>query len=341
MASLLSPTLAFCFLVFAILSGVQAQNPAPPAAFSGYPTVGSIVKDWKFLGCSTEIPGRALTGMSYSEDNMTIDSCQEFCTKNNYPLAGVEYGRECYCGRFLQPPAGYIYQKDCNMPCKGNGDQMCGGNSRVSIFNNTNFRGPSAMKAIPDSTWQYVSCFMEPLYGRALTNLVKADDRMTVPMCTQACQGAGFAFAGLEYGRECWCGADKSDDLEDASDPQCAMQCDMPCGGDANAICGGRGAIGIYKDGAKTGGSRKMRRHHDGEGHDDYHDYGHGGDQGGYWRPQGPLRQGGPPVAGWDEAGGARGAGFFVSEKGWSMTQREPKREWVTVVLSSSMGFDD
>ncbi|KAK8096522.1 hypothetical protein PG999_012466 [Apiospora kogelbergensis] len=272
MAFLLSPILVLFFLAD-IFSEVKAQNPNPPTAFSGFPTVGSIVNDWKFLGCSTEIDGRALTGKSYSEDNMTIDSCQEFCTKNNYMLAGLEYGRECYCGRFLQPPAGYIYQKDCNMPCKGNEKQMCGGNSRVSIFNNTQFKGPSALKTLPDSTWTYVSCYMEPLYGRALSNLIKADDRMTVPMCTQACQGAGYAYAGLEYGRECWCGADKSPDLEDASDPQCAMQCDMPCGGDANSICGGRGAISIYKDSAKT--SQKMRRHH-GNDHGDYHDYGHG-----------------------------------------------------------------
>ncbi|KAK8063284.1 WSC-domain-containing protein [Apiospora saccharicola] len=283
MAPLLS-TLAL-FLVSFSTNGVLAQAPKPPASFTGFPTVGAVVKDWKYMGCSTEVPGRALTGLSYSDDSMTIDSCQAFCTKNNFPLAGVEYGRECYCGKYLAPPAGYIYQKDCNMPCKGSKDQYCGGSSRVSIFNNTNFKGPQPPKTVPGTQWAYVSCFMEPLYGRALTTLVKADDKMTVPMCTAACKGTGFAFAGLEYGRECWCGANKSNDLEDASDPQCAMQCDMPCGGDANTICGGRGAIGIYKDGSKkakkarhedhdsSGGKRDHSGEHD---HDDYHDYGHG-----------------------------------------------------------------
>ncbi|KAK8079253.1 murein transglycosylase [Apiospora phragmitis] len=72
--------------------------------------------------------------MSYLDDKMTIESCQAFCTKNNFPLAGVQYGRECYCGKFLAPPAGYIYNKDCNMACKGNKDQMCGGRGAIGIY---------------------------------------------------------------------------------------------------------------------------------------------------------------------------------------------------------------
>ncbi|KAK8062218.1 WSC-domain-containing protein [Apiospora hydei] len=291
MASRFSPTTLLLFVLAALFSQtVLGQNPP---SFSGVPAVGSVAKDWKYLGCSTEIPGRALTGLSFSNDSMTIEACQEFCTKNNFPMSGVEYARECYCGRFLAPPAGWIYNNDCNMPCKGNPAQMCGGSSRVSVFNNTKFQGPQPLKTVPGGSWQYVSCFMEPLYGRALTTLVKADDRMTIPMCTQACQGAGYAFAGLEYGRECWCGAAKSGDLEDASDPMCAMQCDMPCGGDANTICGGRGAIGIFKDGSKNiKRTAKVRRHHgedhegDGSGkgkrdhhehaEDDYRDFVHG-----------------------------------------------------------------
>ncbi|KAK7934673.1 WSC-domain-containing protein [Apiospora marii] len=278
MAPLLS-TLTLLLAAATINShGVLAQAPkpaAPPASFTGTPAVGSVVKDWKYLGCATEVDGRALTGPSSSNDTMTIESCQAFCTANNFAFAGVEYARECYCGRFVAPASRYVDQaqdrQNCSMPCKGNKNQFCGGSSRVSVFQNTNYKGPQPPKTVPGTSWSYVSCFMEPLYGRALTTLVKADDKMTVPMCTSACKGQGFAFAGLEYGRECWCGNTKSDALEDASDPQCAMQCDMPCGGDGNTICGGRAAIGIYKDGSKKA-KRTVRRH---EGHDQ--DAGHGG----------------------------------------------------------------
>ena len=295
MAPLLS-TLTLLLAVAISSNGVLAQANKPPAAptsFTGNPAVGSVVKDWKYLGCSTEVDGRALTGPSSSNDTMTIESCQAFCTANNFALAGVEYARECYCGRFVAPAARFIDQsqdkQNCSMPCKGKKDQFCGGSSRVSIFNNTNYRGPQPPKTVPGTSWKYLSCYMEPLYGRALTTLVKADDKMTVPMCTAACKGAGFAFAGLEYGRECWCGASKSGSLEDASDPQCAMQCDMPCGGDASTICGGRAAIGIYQDTSKKA-KKRARRHegHEGDGrggkrdhaeehdYDEYRDDGHG-----------------------------------------------------------------
>ncbi|KAK7959826.1 uncharacterized protein PG986_004680 [Apiospora aurea] len=245
------------FVLAALFSRtVLAQAPGP-TSFSGVPAVGSVAKDWKYLGCSTEIPGRALTGLSFSNDSMTIEACQAFCTKNNFPLSGVEYGRECYCGRFLAPPRA--------------GSTTTTATCRARA---TRSKWPAAAQDGP---------------GRQLA----ADDRMTIPMCTQACQGAGYAFAGLEYGRECWCGATKSGDLEDASDPMCAMQCDMPCGGDANTICGGRGAIGIFKDGSKNvKRTAKVRRHHgedhDGDGsgkgkrdhheqaEDDYRDFGHG-----------------------------------------------------------------
>ncbi|KAI8626350.1 WSC-domain-containing protein [Xylariaceae sp. FL1651] len=208
---------------------------------------GTQVGDWKYVGCANEIPGRALTGSSFSDDSMTIERCQDYCKTNTYPLSGVEYGRECYCGKTVADPAKFG-QTDCNMNCKGNNNEMCGGNARVSIFNNTNFVGPAPPKTI--GSWQYQSCYMEPMNARALDTLIKADDKMTIDMCTQACQGAQYAYAGLEYGRECWCGAAPYPDLEDASDPGCAMQCDMVCGGNGMQICGGRGAITIYKNGA-------------------------------------------------------------------------------------------
>ncbi|TGJ79803.1 hypothetical protein E0Z10_g8959 [Xylaria hypoxylon] len=126
---------------------------------------------------------------------------------------------------------------------------MCGGSSRVSIFSNTNFVGPAPPKTL--GTWQYQSCYMEPMSPRALDKLVKADDKMTIETCLEACGNAKYAYAGLEYGRECWCGAELYPDLQDASDPSCAMQCDMTCGGNGMQICGGRGAITIYKNGAK------------------------------------------------------------------------------------------
>lgn len=190
----------------AVILGAQstlAQN------WDGVPTTGKVVNGVQYLGCPVEIPGRVLTGVSYSDDAMTIESCAAYCTKNNLPLFGVEYGRECYCGRYISPTVNMPGKAgDCNMNCKNNkaslSKQMCGGVNRMSVFNVTTFAGPGAIKNNAD--WGYMSCFMEPQWGRALSNLVKPDDKMTINMCFDTCKAGGYSYAGLEYGRECWCG---------------------------------------------------------------------------------------------------------------------------------------
>ncbi|KAI1814965.1 WSC-domain-containing protein [Poronia punctata] len=205
---------------------------------------GLQVGGWQYLGCINEVPGRALAGTSWADNDMTIERCQSYCKLNNFPLAGVEYSRECFCGKRLIAGA-HLGQPDCNMECRGNNKQICGGSSRVSVFNNTKFISPGAAKTL--DSWEYQSCYMEPMGMRALPNLIAGNDRMTVEMCVQACQDNNYNYAGLEYGRECWCGTTVSNDLEDASDPNCSMQCDMMCAGNERQICGGRATISIYR----------------------------------------------------------------------------------------------
>ncbi|KAI1869874.1 uncharacterized protein JN550_005464 [Neoarthrinium moseri] len=254
----ISSILAVSFLLTA-----NAEN------WEGVPTVGQDVNGLKYMGCAIEIPGRVLTGPSFSDDSMTIEACSQYCTNNFFTLSGVEYGRECYCGKYIAPPAllpGTPSQ--CDMTCKNNkaiSKQRCGGYGRMAVFNNTNYAGPGSMKNY--NSWSYDSCYMEPQWGRALTNQVKAEDTMTVQKCLDACTNGKYKYAGLEYGRECWCGNTKAGNLEDASDPSCAMQCDMVCGGNHSQMCGGRGAINLYKT------SQVYPRNQDWE---DYHDYGHG-----------------------------------------------------------------
>jgi hypothetical protein len=60
-----------------------------------------------------------------------------------------------------------------------------------------------------------------------------AADDMTVLGCTQSC--IGKEFAGLEYGRECWC----SIDLNTNSQLLPNASCTFPCAGDPSTICGG------------------------------------------------------------------------------------------------------
>jgi len=61
----------------------------------------------------------------------------------------------------------------------------------------------------------------------------KADDAMTPELCFASC--GSTQYAGLEYGRECWC----ADYLSALSVKLSESNCSVPCGGDNTTICGG------------------------------------------------------------------------------------------------------
>ncbi|OCL14876.1 WSC-domain-containing protein [Glonium stellatum] len=74
---------------------------------------------------------------------------------------------------------------------------------------------------------------------------MEAQDDMTVDMCFSFCNGQQFA--GLEYGRECWC----APYLSAFSNKLPDTDCNMPCTGNSSVACGGRLTITLYN--ATTG----------------------------------------------------------------------------------------
>lgn len=96
-------------------------------------------KGWAYQGCAEDdVNSRTLTGTNniYSEDQATtdVDSCLQTCAGSTY--AGLEYGKQCFCGDSI--PSGRAPQAStlgsCNMPCAGNSSQICGGGSQISLY---------------------------------------------------------------------------------------------------------------------------------------------------------------------------------------------------------------
>lgn len=51
---------------------------------------------------------------------------------SGYLYAGLEFGAECYCGHKVQ--ASNASESECNMECKGERSNICGGVNRLSIY---------------------------------------------------------------------------------------------------------------------------------------------------------------------------------------------------------------
>jgi hypothetical protein len=100
------------------------------------PSYQSTSGKYVHKGCYVDTSGRTLRNASLTGNNMTPDVCAKFCLGKMFKWAGVEYGRECYCGdRVVNATTAPL--TNCNMLCAGNEGQTqtyCGGSSRLNMY---------------------------------------------------------------------------------------------------------------------------------------------------------------------------------------------------------------
>jgi hypothetical protein len=68
--------------------------------------------------------GRDLDGIFWSDSQMTTEKCVQRCESGGYKYAGTQYSSQCFCGNSY---GRYGKASNCNMPCKGDANQKCGG----------------------------------------------------------------------------------------------------------------------------------------------------------------------------------------------------------------------
>ncbi|CAM9751708.1 unnamed protein product, partial [Sphacelaria rigidula] len=183
-----------------------------------------------YLGCfGDSTSDRVLSGPSFkNEASLTIESCGALCVE--YAYFGVQYGKECFCGRNSDDPD-ELGGATCNMACTGNENEACGGRSAMNVYEYAEPFG------------KYAGCFVDNTRDRVLTGDYTSDSDMTLEFCSIFCGNAPFY--GTEYGRECFCGED-GDNFDRYGQ---SSSCTMNCTGDDEQICGGSNAISVYYGG--------------------------------------------------------------------------------------------
>ena len=61
------------------------------------------------------------------------------------------------------------------------------------------------------------------------------------------CTSKGYAFAGTEYRRECWCGNSVAPGRQPGTTVASLAGCSFKCGGDTTQYCGGDSWLSLYK----------------------------------------------------------------------------------------------
>lgn len=93
----------------------------------------ATVKNETYLGCWQNGP-RAFRGPStYDNTGMTQQTCVKKCRGYGIKLAGLQSGSICYCP-LNYDTIGPASEDSCDKPCTGDPNQICGGETTVSVY---------------------------------------------------------------------------------------------------------------------------------------------------------------------------------------------------------------
>ncbi|NWI51998.1 WSCD2 protein, partial [Calyptomena viridis] len=194
----------------------------------------------RYIGCYVDnTRHRTLRGMSFFDyKKMTVFRCQDNCAERGYLYAGLEFGAECYCGHKIQ--ASNVSESECNMECKGERSNTCGGINRLSIYR---------LELAQESARRYGSaifrgCFRRPDNVSIALPASQLMLNMSVDKCVDFCTEKEYPLSALA-GTSCLCGFPTTlFPLHEREDEQL---CAQKCAGEEFESCGTSDYLLVYQ----------------------------------------------------------------------------------------------
>uniref|UniRef100_K1QKY9 Putative fungistatic metabolite n=1 Tax=Magallana gigas TaxID=29159 RepID=K1QKY9_MAGGI len=188
------------------------------------------------VGCYIDQRDRVLTGGKTKSSSMTLSKCRSRCEREKKKFYGLEVGTECFCGNYLKTSSKRS-TSECLTPCTGNKAEGCGGNWRVVIYRNNNYR-TNLVKT------DFVGCYRDQ-WSRTLNGKKTTDRHMTYNKCKNICshKEINSKYFGLENRDECFCGNSLTRRVIHDSE-----ECTETCKGNSIQGCGGPWRVAVYKN---------------------------------------------------------------------------------------------
>ncbi|NXF48192.1 WSCD2 protein, partial [Oceanites oceanicus] len=194
----------------------------------------------RYIGCYVDnTRRRTLRGVSFFDyKKMTVFRCQDNCAERGYLYAGLEFGAECYCGHKVQAPN--ASESECNMECKGERSNTCGGVNRLSIYR---------LELAQESARRYGSaifrgCFRQPDNISIALPVSQLMLNMSVDKCVDFCTEKEYPLSALA-GTACRCGFPTTlFTLHEREDEQL---CAQKCTGEEFESCGTAEYLLVYQ----------------------------------------------------------------------------------------------
>ncbi|GAA5866802.1 hypothetical protein JCM8547_003568 [Rhodosporidiobolus lusitaniae] len=256
----------------------SAATASSPAASDPTATIVTHSGDWSYKKCVH--PNTYINPLALGETT-SVEACLDLCSTSRYVDAVSD---EAYITCFVTGTGtcaaatmqwedaireGYkIGDEDCvGSPCAGDVGESCGGSAGQLVYalpeattttttssaTATSEAASSTPTATPveasgkvtsDPDWNYVGCYTDSVSARTLVNGLGSQD-WTAQNCLSLAAAAGYRYAGIIYGGECWGANEITTGIEqDAS--ACTWRCANNEEGDATT-CGGEAGLDVYE----------------------------------------------------------------------------------------------
>ena len=171
---------------------------------------------------------RILSNHYEASDDMTVEKCLSICRSKGYPYSGLEWSCECHCGNAPEEGFEWAWSSKCDDRCSGDSSQICGGSEAMSVWNTP-----------PTDLFGY--CVNDyPNNQRVLDEFsITGLKNLTIATCGRICKD--YSYFGLQDGDGCYCGNDDSKFI-----PVNPSECNQPCSGNKNEICGASWRLSVY-----------------------------------------------------------------------------------------------
>ena len=202
----------FCYnpISFTVSKGRSISSVSPSAT--------ALLGLYEYLGCFIDRQAdRDLELLIGDYSDLTPDRCLLLCQQQRYPIAAIQSGNECYCGR-THGKHGQVPENECSYLCSSG--EKCGGFLRNSIYRSIQSGDLS------QGTGKYIGCFSHRARAdrrsHALIDHLEStcqntvigyqgcfnDDVLTVTnglvnsidACVTRCARQGYNYAGIQNG---------------------------------------------------------------------------------------------------------------------------------------------
>ncbi|KZV81941.1 WSC-domain-containing protein, partial [Exidia glandulosa HHB12029] len=208
------------------------------------PAATDLPTGWHLLeACAVDGADRVIQSSKWTRSwNNTAANCIAKCNTQGYAFAGLEYGVECHCGKGISADIVSAPVSECSTLCPGDNTQTCGAGWRISLYAKDVNTMP--VYSLPTGWSTLMECAYDSAARLFTDTQVNYLTTNTPSVCASHCADGGYAYSGVEYGRECYCGNTLATSLVARPDSDCYMD----CAGDATQNCGGNWAVQLYSN---------------------------------------------------------------------------------------------